>query len=73
MKMVSCKVMTIDNQKGNKWHKGTLETPRGCKGFWSIRRHWRHQGCRGYEGCIGGCRQCRHLEARRGIGSIRGN
>ena len=32
MKTLSCKVMTTDNQKGYRWHKGALGAPRGVGG-----------------------------------------
>ena len=57
MKMVSCKVMTIDNQKGYRWHKGELEAPRGVGVLGAIRGI---RGCRGCQGCIGAGRECRY-------------
>ena len=48
MKMDSCKVMTIDNQKGYRWHKGALGASRGVGAIRGIR------GCRGCQGCIRG-------------------
>ena len=47
MKMVSCKVMTIDNQKG---YRG-IGAPRGCRGVGAIR------GC---QGVLGAGRECRY-------------
>ena len=32
VKMVSCKVMTIDKQKGYRWHKVAFRAPRGVGG-----------------------------------------
>ena len=39
VKTVSGKVMTIDSQKGYRWHKGALGAPRGCRGVGAIRGH----------------------------------
>ena len=46
MKMVSCRVMTIDNQKGYRWHKGHWGILGGVGSVGAIREHWGHQRCR---------------------------
>ena len=40
-KMVSCKVTTIENQRGYRWNKGALGAPGGVGASGAIR------GCRG--------------------------
>ena len=62
MKMVNCKVMIIDNQKGYRWHKGALGAPRGCRGVGIIRGL---RGVGGVNGVLGAGRECRYSVARR--------
>ena len=52
IKMVSCKVKTIENQKVYRGHQGALGAPRGCRDYFGSVRG--HQGCRGCQGSIGG-------------------
>ena len=52
MKMVSCKVMTIEHQKEYMWHKEALKAPRGCQGLLGGIEGIR--GCRGVRGVLGG-------------------
>ena len=70
MKTVSCKVTTIENQKGYRGHHRALWAARDVGGeggyVGSVRGH---QGCRGVRGVLRADKNSRFSGARRGIGA----
>ena len=60
--------MTIENQKGYRWHKGEFGTPMGC--WWPLGGIRGHQGV---SGILGGLAGSVGTEGQKGIDGIRGH